>query len=144
MWNVNRVIFTIITGSLRKHDYGRCTTTGSETTGGPGVVCVKWIYQYSDGQNRMSRRNSHELNESKSQNITKQSKDTFNWTYPCLSWPVKVAFCWVLQLWVLSTKEELKAGFKTNGPSPCAFKRSAINSRIIDESAPNCHRLICR
>ena len=54
-----------------------------------------------------------------------------------------MAFCWVLQLSVLSTKEELKAGYKTNRPSPRAFTRSAINSRIIDEFAPNCHQLIC-
>ena len=32
----------------------------------------------------------------RSQNITKRSKHTFNWTFPCLSWPVKVAFCVVL------------------------------------------------
>ena len=32
-----------------------------------------FIIIYSPGQNRMSRRNSHELKQSKSQNITKQS-----------------------------------------------------------------------
>ena len=31
------------------------------TTGEPDVVCVKCLYMYSHGQNRMSRRNSHEL-----------------------------------------------------------------------------------
>ena len=41
-------------------------------------------------------------------------------------------------------QEELKAGYKINGPSPRASTRSAINFRIIDKSAPNCHRLICR
>ena len=35
------------------------------------------------------------------------------------------------------------AGYKTNGPSPHAFTQSVINSRIIDESTPNCHGLIC-
>ena len=39
---------------------------------------------------------------------------------------------------------EINAGYKTNGPSPRASTQNAVNKRISDESAPNCHLLICR
>ena len=40
--------------------------------------------------------------------------------------------------------KRIKCWLQKNGPSPRASTRSAINLRLIDFSAPNCHWLICR
>ena len=44
----------------------------------------------------------------------------FNWTYPCLSWPVKVAFCWVIVPTIAKLNKMAEHRFGQN----CGFAES--------------------
>lgn len=46
--------------------------------------------------------------------------------------------------WIPHKRSIVKGWLQKKGPSPHASMRSTINLRIINESTPNCCRLICR